>query len=251
MDSFFGIGPFELVFIVIFALIFLGPERLPGVLREGIKLLRKAREVTNEVTSMVNDEFGDLTKDIRELDPRYQMQQALKPQPKPKKPKEDETKPATAKADAATADPPKEQISPASAAALAAKAKADAPSPDGTGEEAAPEATGAADASAAPAMQEAEAKPDKPAANNREAMFAAWTGKPPITRQPNPNAVARNSEEQRSQDKQPLAALEQDRPEREKRAAPAPANGTRKQNGAEEQGASQPEAQVEEQEKGS
>jgi sec-independent protein translocase protein TatB len=73
MDSFFGIGVFELVFIIIFALIFLGPERLPGVLRQIIGVIRQVRDLTSDVTRQFNDEFGDLT----DLDPRRQIQKAL------------------------------------------------------------------------------------------------------------------------------------------------------------------------------
>ncbi|MCB0116828.1 MAG: twin-arginine translocase subunit TatB, partial [Caldilineaceae bacterium] len=73
MDSFFGIGVFELVFIVIFALIFLGPERLPGLFRQIIGVIRQVRDLTADVTRQFNDEFGDLT----ELDPRRQIQKAL------------------------------------------------------------------------------------------------------------------------------------------------------------------------------
>lgn len=73
MDSFFGIGVFELVFIIIFALIFLGPERLPGVLRQIIGVIRQVRDLTSDVTRQFNDEFGDLA----DLDPRRQIQKAL------------------------------------------------------------------------------------------------------------------------------------------------------------------------------
>lgn len=73
MDSFFGIGPLELMFILIFALIFLGPERLPRVIREGALYLRKMRALTQEITQQLNDEFGDL----QELDPRHQINQIM------------------------------------------------------------------------------------------------------------------------------------------------------------------------------
>jgi Tat protein translocase TatB subunit len=81
MDSFFGIGILELVFIVIFALIFLGPERLPQVLRDVIGAIRKIRSLSTDITQQLNQEFGDLA----ELDPRRQIQQALTEEPKPEK----------------------------------------------------------------------------------------------------------------------------------------------------------------------
>ena len=73
MDSFFGIGVFELVFIIIFALIFLGPERLPGVLRQIIGVIRQVRDLTADVTRQFNDEFGDMA----DLDPRRQITKVL------------------------------------------------------------------------------------------------------------------------------------------------------------------------------
>jgi Tat protein translocase TatB subunit len=81
MDSFLGIGILELVFIVIFALIFLGPERLPQVLRDVISAIRKVRSFSSEITQHLNEEFGDLA----ELDPRRQLQQALNEDPKSEK----------------------------------------------------------------------------------------------------------------------------------------------------------------------
>ncbi len=77
MDSFFGIGPMELVFILIFALIFLGPERLPQVLREVVVFLRKVRALSDEITSQINQELGDL-QELRDLDPRRPLQDTLR-----------------------------------------------------------------------------------------------------------------------------------------------------------------------------
>ena len=73
MDSFFGIGPLELIFILIFALIFLGPERLPGAVRQIANVIRQIQKLSGTLTQQLGDEFGD----IRELDPRYQIQQML------------------------------------------------------------------------------------------------------------------------------------------------------------------------------
>lgn len=102
MDSFFGIGPLELIFILIFALIFLGPERLPGAVRQIASVIRQIQKLSGTLTQQLGDEFGD----IRELDPRYQLQQMLdEPDEKEKavakkaeeKKKEDEKKKTEAK----------------------------------------------------------------------------------------------------------------------------------------------------------
>jgi sec-independent protein translocase protein TatB len=73
MESFFGIGVFELVFIFIFALIFLGPERLPEVMRQVLSFIRQVRALSSDITKQINDEFGDLG----ELDPRRQVKQIM------------------------------------------------------------------------------------------------------------------------------------------------------------------------------
>ena len=72
MDSFFGIGLGELFFIAIIALIVLGPERLPGAIREVAKFIRTVRNLSSELTSQFSEEmkaFDDInpTKILRDL----------------------------------------------------------------------------------------------------------------------------------------------------------------------------------------
>lgn len=59
----------ELVFILIIALVVLGPERLPQVAREITKLIRQMREIYAEIAGTLQKEFGDLEefKEIQEL----------------------------------------------------------------------------------------------------------------------------------------------------------------------------------------
>lgn len=66
MDGFFGIGISELFMIAVVALIVLGPERLPGALREVAKFIRMVRNMTNELTSQFGDEF----KVLEDLNPQ-------------------------------------------------------------------------------------------------------------------------------------------------------------------------------------
>ena len=66
MDSFFGIGILELFFVAIIALIVLGPERLPGTIREVAKYFRMLRNISGEFTSQFSDEL----KALEEINPQ-------------------------------------------------------------------------------------------------------------------------------------------------------------------------------------
>lgn len=75
MDGIFGIGPLELILIAIIALIVLGPERLPSVMREGARYIREIRKLGNELTSQFSDEL----KVLDEMNPRRLINEALEP----------------------------------------------------------------------------------------------------------------------------------------------------------------------------
>jgi sec-independent protein translocase protein TatB len=66
MDNILGIGLPELIFIAILALIFLGPERLPGTLRQIARAWGYARNLGRELTAQFSEEF----KDLEDLNPR-------------------------------------------------------------------------------------------------------------------------------------------------------------------------------------
>lgn len=89
MDSIFGIGLPELFFIAIIALIVLGPERLPGAIRELAKFLKTVRALGNELTSQFSEELSFLD----EMNPRRIIEEATRPDP----PAKDATKANTAK----------------------------------------------------------------------------------------------------------------------------------------------------------
>jgi sec-independent protein translocase protein TatB len=68
----FGIGPLELVVIVIVAVILFGPDRLPEFARTAGRLLRQVRQLVNnaqnDLRNELGPEFADL--DVRDLNPR-------------------------------------------------------------------------------------------------------------------------------------------------------------------------------------
>ncbi len=82
MNSIFGIGVLEFVFILIFALIFLGPDRLPRVTKDVLQFIRKLQRLSGELTKQVNEEIGDL----RELDPSYHMKELMEDEEEDEKP---------------------------------------------------------------------------------------------------------------------------------------------------------------------
>jgi sec-independent protein translocase protein TatB len=75
MDSFFGIGLFELVMIAVIALLVLGPERLPGAMREVAKYMRQLRNISNEFQSQFSEEL----KMLDEINPRRIINEAIDP----------------------------------------------------------------------------------------------------------------------------------------------------------------------------
>ncbi len=71
--SFFGIGLPELLFIVVIALIVLGPERLPSTMREIAKMWGYVRNLTRELTS----QFGDELKVLDDINPQKLMRELV------------------------------------------------------------------------------------------------------------------------------------------------------------------------------
>lgn len=69
----FNIGMGELIFIVLLALVVVGPERLPKIMREFGRIVRQIRLVVNEFTS----QFGDELQTIQELQQPIQELQQL------------------------------------------------------------------------------------------------------------------------------------------------------------------------------
>ena len=75
MDSFFGIGVFELFLIAVIALVVLGPERLPGAMRTIAGYIRQIRGMGSEFTSQFSEEIQLL----EEMDPRRIVNEVLDP----------------------------------------------------------------------------------------------------------------------------------------------------------------------------
>ncbi len=144
MNSFFGLGPMELFLIVFIALIVLGPQRLPGTIREVMKYWRYFRNLSGELTSQLGEEFKDL-EDLnpqkmiegfaKELDDEMERTQEAAGIKKTKKPasskysssKSSTTKPAAVKSSSAKTSTTKtSNAKPATSASSADNTKNDA-----------------------------------------------------------------------------------------------------------------------------
>ena len=63
----FGIGPLEIALIALVAFIVLGPDRIPGVMRQLGKWTRQLRETANNITRDYNSEIREITGEITAL----------------------------------------------------------------------------------------------------------------------------------------------------------------------------------------
>lgn len=55
----FNLGPMELLVIVVVALVVLGPQRLPGAMRQVGKAFAEARQWSSSLTTTVQSAFDD------------------------------------------------------------------------------------------------------------------------------------------------------------------------------------------------
>ena len=58
--EFFGVGPLEVLLILLVGLMAFGPDRLPGLARSLSSGLRRLRKATQELTAEVNEELKGL-----------------------------------------------------------------------------------------------------------------------------------------------------------------------------------------------
>ena len=76
----FNIGPLELLVLAGVALIVIGPDRLPGFMREAASMLRTLRELATGARNQLRDELGpefEELADLRNLNPRTAVQRAV------------------------------------------------------------------------------------------------------------------------------------------------------------------------------
>ena len=75
----FNIGPLELVVLALVAVVVLGPDRLPGLAKDAAQLLRTLRDLATGARTQLRDELGPefADMDLRSLNPRTALQRAI------------------------------------------------------------------------------------------------------------------------------------------------------------------------------
>src|SRR5215472_13594935 len=81
----FNIGPMELLVLALVGMIVLGPERLPGMIKDATRMLRQLRDMAtgarNQLKNELGPEFSDIDlqalRDLRALNPRTAITRAL------------------------------------------------------------------------------------------------------------------------------------------------------------------------------
>lgn len=66
--EFLGVGPMELMLILVIALIVFGPDRLPEIGAGIGKALREFKEMSQGITSEINREFQEAAAPVRDLE---------------------------------------------------------------------------------------------------------------------------------------------------------------------------------------
>ncbi|HEY7049554.1 MAG TPA: sec-independent translocase [Jatrophihabitantaceae bacterium] len=81
----FNIGPMELLVLALVGMIVLGPERLPGMVKDATRMLRQLRDMAtgarNQLKNELGPEFSDVDlqalRDLRALNPRTAITRAI------------------------------------------------------------------------------------------------------------------------------------------------------------------------------
>lgn len=67
MNGFFGVGPLEMLLIAVLALIFIGPQRLPGVIQQVMRTVRELRAYASQIQDELSGEFADVRAQLDEI----------------------------------------------------------------------------------------------------------------------------------------------------------------------------------------
>lgn len=78
-QEFLGIGGPELMLLIVLAVIFFGPEKLPEISRKAAKVVHMVRLFANSATAQLREELGPEYKDLKlsDLNPKTLVQKTL------------------------------------------------------------------------------------------------------------------------------------------------------------------------------
>lgn len=65
--DFFGIGPLEVILILIIGFLIFGPQKLPQIGRDIGKALRSFRKASMDLTSEIEKELEDVKKEVKDI----------------------------------------------------------------------------------------------------------------------------------------------------------------------------------------
>ncbi|UYG16812.1 twin-arginine translocase TatA/TatE family subunit [Brachybacterium huguangmaarense] len=68
--SFFGIGGWEFIILLLVFVLIVGPQRLPEYTRNIVRMVRRARQWVDESRESVENEMGIAVDDLKKYDPR-------------------------------------------------------------------------------------------------------------------------------------------------------------------------------------
>jgi Sec-independent protein translocase protein TatA len=92
--DFLGIGPLEIILILILGLLFFGPEKLPGMAAKAARLYRNFRrstyELTRDISEEINTEIRKEEQDLKSLVDPTQFEIPKPASPAVQKPSEPE-----------------------------------------------------------------------------------------------------------------------------------------------------------------
>ncbi|MEK6599439.1 MAG: Sec-independent protein translocase protein TatB [Deltaproteobacteria bacterium] len=81
----FGIGVTELIVILVIAIIFIGPKKLPEIAKAAGKAFAEFKKATEDIKNSVKEDIEKTTAPLTELSKEVQAPINQKPQPSPKK----------------------------------------------------------------------------------------------------------------------------------------------------------------------
>ena len=68
----FGVGPWELMLVIVIAFVVLGPEKIPSIMRTIGRTVRQLRQMSQQLTSEFGDEIKEVTGDITAVQREFQ-----------------------------------------------------------------------------------------------------------------------------------------------------------------------------------